>query len=43
MIKKLLLFILLNVLFIFYANADDEIGMTHELGLRVNVSNILES
>jgi len=38
MIKKLLLFILLNVFFVFYANADDEIGMTHELGLQVTGS-----
>ena len=38
MIKKFLLFILLNFFFVSYANADDEIGMTHEFGLQVTGS-----
>ena len=38
MIKKFLLFILLNSFFVSYANADDEIGMTHEFGLQVTGS-----
>jgi len=38
MIKKLLLFILLNIFFFSYANTNDEIGMTHELGLQVTGS-----
>ena len=38
MIKKLLLFILVNVFLFSYVNADDEIGMTHELGLQVTGS-----
>ena len=35
MIKKLLLFIVVNVFLLSYASADDKIGMTHELGLQV--------
>jgi len=35
MIRKLILFILANVFLLSYANADDKIGMTHELGLQV--------
>ena len=38
MIKKFLLFILLNFFFVSYVNADDEIGMTHEFGLQVTGS-----
>ena len=38
MIRKLLLFILVNVFLFSYVNADDEIGMTHELGLQVTGS-----
>ena len=38
MIKKLLLIILANVFLLCYANADDEIGITHELGLQVTGS-----
>ena len=38
MIKKLLLFILANVFFLSYANADDKIGTTHEFGLQVTGS-----
>jgi hypothetical protein len=38
MIKKLLLFIVVNVFLLSYANADDKIGMTHELGLQVTGS-----
>ena len=37
MIKKLLLFILINVFLLSYANADDEIGMTHEFGLSIPI------
>ena len=33
MIKKLLLFILVNVFLFSYVNADDEIGTAHEFGL----------
>ena len=35
MIKKLLLFIVANAFLLSYANADDKIGMTNELGLQV--------
>jgi hypothetical protein len=38
MIRKLILFILANVFLLSYANADDKIGMTHELGLQVTGS-----
>ncbi len=38
MINKLLLLILLNIFIGSYVNADDEIGMTHELGLQVTGS-----
>ena len=38
MIKKLLLFIVVNVFLLSYASADDKIGMTHELGLQVTGS-----
>ena len=38
MIRKLILFILANVFLLSYVNADDEIGMTHELGLQVTGS-----
>ena len=38
MIKKLLLFIIVNVFLLSYANADDGIGMTHEFGLQVTGS-----
>ena len=38
MLKKLLLFILANVFLLSYTNADDEIGITHELGLQVTGS-----
>jgi len=33
--KKLLLFIIANVFFFSYANAEDKVGMTHELGLSI--------
>ena len=35
MIQKFLLFILLKICFLSYANADDKIGTTHELGLQI--------
>ena len=38
MIKKFLLFILANVFLLSYANADDKIGMTNELGLQITGS-----
>ena len=38
MIKKFLLFILANAFLLSYANADDKIGMTNELGVQVTGS-----
>ena len=38
MIKKLLLFIVANAFLLSYANADDKIGMTNELGLQITGS-----
>ena len=38
MIKKLILFILANVFLLSYANAEDKVGMTQELGLQVTGS-----
>ena len=35
MIKKFLIFILLNIFLLSYANADDKTGKTHEFGLQV--------
>jgi len=35
MIKKLLLFILVNVFLLSYANAEDKVGMTQEVGLSI--------
>mgnify|MGYP001188101838 CR=1 FL=1 len=34
MIKKLFIFILLNIFFVFYANAEDKLDISHEIGLQ---------